>query len=96
MKDYFSNEINVGDTILFSGRNSRGYRASFDECIVKEFKGNAKVRVDDYYSDYRMCDNVINLTALGLRQRSGWNEDKWDWEKENATGTEKGSNNATE
>lgn len=81
MKDYFGNEIHIGDTILFSGRNSRGYRASFDECVVTEFKRNAIVRVDGYYSDdYRMTKNVINLTALGLRQRSGWNEDKWDWE----------------
>lgn len=71
MKDYFGNEIHIGDMILFSGRNSRGYRASFDECVVKEFKGNAKVRVDDHYycNDYRMSDNVINLTALGLRPR---------------------------
>lgn len=37
MKDYFGNEIHIGDTILFSGRNSRGYRASFDECIVTQF-----------------------------------------------------------
>lgn len=81
MKDYFGNEIHIGDTILFSGRSSRGYRASFDECVVTEFKGNAKVRVDSYYyDDYRMTKNVINLTALGLRQRSGWNEDKWEWE----------------
>jgi hypothetical protein len=81
MKDYFGNEIHIGDTILFSGRNSRGYRASFDECVVTKFKGKAKVRVDSYYyDDYRMTNNVINLTALGLRQRSGWNEDKWDWE----------------
>lgn len=77
MKDYFGNEIHIGDTILFSGRNSRGYRASFNECIVKEFKGNAKVRVDDYYycNDYRMSDNVINLTALELRPR-GDTDDK--------------------
>lgn len=71
MKDYFGNKINVGDTILFSGRNSRGYRASFDECVVTEFKGNAKVLVKNaphtFQKDYRMSDNVINLTALGLR-----------------------------
>lgn len=77
MKDYFGNEIQIGDTILFSGRNSRGYRASFDECVVKEFKGNAKVRVDDYYcNDYRMSDNVINLTALGLRSRQEVSENE--------------------
>lgn len=85
MKDYFGNEIHIGDTILFSGRNSRGYRASFDECVVTEFKGNSKVLVKaapyTFQNDYRMSDNVVNLTALGLRQRSGWNEDKWDWEK---------------
>lgn len=69
MKDYFENEIHIGDTILFSGRNSRGYRASFEECVVTKFKGNAKVLVDTYYDDYRMSDNVINLTALGLRPR---------------------------
>ena len=69
MTDYFDNEIHIGDTILFSGRNSRGYRASFEECVVTQFKGNAKVLVDTYYDDYRMSDNVINLTALGLRPR---------------------------
>lgn len=69
MTDYFGNEIHIGDTILFSGRNSRGYRASFEECVVTKFKGNAKVLVDDYYDDYRMSDNVINLTTLGLRSR---------------------------
>lgn len=75
MTDYFGNEIHIDDTILFSGRNSRGYRASFDECVVKEFKGNTKVLVDTYYNDYRMSDNVINLTALGLRPR-GDTDDK--------------------
>ena len=69
MKDYFENEIHIGDTILFSGRNSRGYRASFEECVVTKFKGNTKVLVDTYYGDYRMSDNVINLTALGLRSK---------------------------
>ena len=69
MTDYFGNEIHIGDTILFSGRNSRGYRASFEECVVTKFKGSAKVLVDTYYDDYRMSNNVINLTALGLRPR---------------------------
>ena len=75
MTDYFENEIHIGDTILFSGRNSRGYRASFEECVVTKFKGNAKVLVDTYYDDYRMSDNVINLAALGLRPR-GDTDDK--------------------
>lgn len=74
MTDYFGNEIHIGDTILFSGRNSRGYRASFEECVVTKFKGNAKVLVDTYYDDYRMSDNVINLTALGLRPRGDTND----------------------
>lgn len=74
MTDYFGNEIRIGDTILFSGRNSRGYRASFEECVVTKFKGNAKVLVDTYYDDYRMSDNVINLTALGLRPRGDTND----------------------
>ena len=69
MTDYLGNEIHIRDTILFSGRNSRGYRASFEECVVTQFKGNAKVLVDTYYDDYRMSNNVINLTALGLRPR---------------------------
>lgn len=71
MTDYFGNEIHIGDTILFSGRNSRGYRASFEECVVTQFK---KVLVDTYYDNYRMSDNVINLTALGLRPRGDTND----------------------
>jgi hypothetical protein len=70
MTDYFGNEIHIGDTILFSGRNSRGYRASFEECVVTEFKENSKVKVNNRpycWGDYRMSDNVVNLTALGLR-----------------------------
>ena len=77
MTDYFGNEIHIGDTILFSGRNSRGYRASFEECVVEEFKGNAKVKVNNPpygWGDYRMSDNVINLTTLGLRPRGDTND----------------------
>lgn len=76
MTDYFGNEIHIGDTILFSGRNSRGYRASFEECVVTKFKGNAKVLVDTYFDDYRMSYNVINLTALGLRSRQEVSENE--------------------
>lgn len=78
MTDYFGNEIHIGDMILFSGRNSRGYRASFDECVVTELKGNSKVLVKAapyaFLNDYRMSDNVINLTALGLRSRQKLSE----------------------
>lgn len=80
MTDYFGNEIHIGDTILFSGRNSRGYRASFDECVVTELKGNSKVLVKAapyaFLNDYRMSDNVINLTALGLRSRQEVSENE--------------------
>lgn len=80
MTDYLGNEIHIGDTILFSGRNSRGYRASFEECVVTELKGNSKVLVKAapyaFLNDYRMSDNVINLTALGLRSRQKLSENE--------------------
>lgn len=70
MKDYFGNEIHMGDTILFSGRKSRNHPVSFDESVVTEFKGNTKVLVGGYYlNDYRFGYDVINLTALGIRPR---------------------------
>jgi hypothetical protein len=72
MIDYFGNEIHIGDTILYASESTKGYRASFDESIVEEVKENRnEVMVKNYVgwqnSRGRKCDNVINLTALGLR-----------------------------
>lgn len=69
MKDYFGHEIKIGDIILYSQRGSHGYQASFSECVVKGFKGkNCVLVVDGYYRNgSRLAENVINLSALGLR-----------------------------
>lgn len=72
MKDYFGNEINIGDTILYVERNSRGYRASFTECVVTELRGGSLIKVHGY-TDRRSC-NTVNLTALGLRERKNVDE----------------------
>lgn len=72
MKDYLGNEINIGDTVLYVEKNSRGYRASFTECIVTEIKGNSLVKVKGC-TDRRSC-NTLNLTALGLRERKNIDE----------------------
>lgn len=52
----------------------------FDECVVAELKGNSKVLVKAgsyaFQNDYRMSDNVINLTALGLRSRQEVSENE--------------------
>lgn len=72
MKDYLGNEINIGDTILYVEKNSRGYRASFTECIVTEIKGNSLVKVKAHTD--RRSRNTLNLTALGLRERKNIDE----------------------
>lgn len=101
MKDYFGNNINIGDTIIYvenAGASLLRIPIFLKEGIVEEMredKDKREIVIDDSISK-KERNNVINLTALGLRQRSEWNEDKWNWEKENAIGTEKGSNNATE
>lgn len=72
MKDYFENDINLGDTILYVEKNSRGYRASFTECVVTELRGNSLIKVRGYTD--RRSHNTINLTALGLRERKNVDE----------------------
>ena len=72
MKDYFGNDINMGDTILYVGKNAHGGRVSFSESVVTDFK-NGCVVVKSYnihsykVTDSRQPKNVINLTALGLK-----------------------------
>lgn len=70
MKDYFGQEIRIGDVVLYSQRGSHGYQAAFSECVVKGFKGkNCVVVTDGYYRNgARLAENVINLTALGIRK----------------------------
>ena len=73
MKDYFGNEINIGDTILYVRKGSHGYNASFTESIVTEFASKTAVSVMGIYSipngDRRLAKNVINLTALGIKTK---------------------------
>lgn len=71
MKDYLGNEINIGDTVLYVEKNSRGYRASFTECIVNELRGNSLVKVKGRTD--RRSHNTLNLTALGLREKKNVN-----------------------
>lgn len=72
MKDYFGNDINIGDTILYVGKNSNGGRVSFSESVVTEFdRGCVVVKSYNHHSykttDLRQPKNVINLSALGLK-----------------------------
>ena len=73
MKDYLGNEINIGDTIVYVGKTSRGYNASFEESVVEVMRENrGEVMVTSHFrpnGQGRMSHNVINLTALGLRPR---------------------------
>ena len=78
MKDYLGNEINIGDIVLFAGRASKGYTAAFDEMVVTEIKrvnGRDTVQMKrSYYDEGRLANNVINLTALGLRPKQNVGE----------------------
>lgn len=38
MTDYFGHEINIGDTVLYVGKNAHGGRVSFSESVVTELK----------------------------------------------------------
>lgn len=78
MKDYFGNEIHIGDTVLYSDRGSHGYCGSFSEGIVNDLKdGRREVEIITYDEDSdrffanKKSKNTINLTALGLRLRGG-------------------------
>lgn len=74
MKDYFGNDINIGDVILYSMRGTHGYHASFTESVVTDFATPSKVCVTGKYGrlngDARLAKNVINLTALGIREKN--------------------------
>jgi len=78
MKDYFGNDINIGDVILYSMRGTHGYHASFIESVVTEFASPSKVSVEGRYGrqngDARLAKNVINLTALGVRPKKSAEE----------------------
>lgn len=83
-KDYFGHEINKGDVVLYNERASKGYYSSFTEGIVVGFNKLSTVSVIDheYLEEYKTDDancfclidrkfpkNVINLTALRIRER---------------------------
>lgn len=76
MKDYLGNEINIGDIVLFAGRASKGYTAAFDEMVVtKRVNGRDIVQMERYpYYEGRLANNVIDLTALGLRPKQNVGE----------------------
>lgn len=73
MTDYLGNEIHIGDTIVYVGKTSRGYNASFEESVVEVMRdARNEVMVSDHWctnAKGRKIYNVINLTALGVRPR---------------------------
>lgn len=82
VKDYLGHEIHIGDIVLYNERASKGYRSSFTEGIVVGFNKPNTVSVIDneyleryktdganYLIDRKFPKNVVNLTALGIRER---------------------------
>lgn len=71
MKDYLGNEINIGDTVLFNEKACKGYYTSFTEAkVVEMYNGIKKKTVKLDFQDYiKEVNNVIDLTALGLREK---------------------------
>lgn len=82
IKDYFEHEINKGDIVLYNERASKGYYSSFTEGIIVGFNKPNTVSVIDheylkeyktdganYLIDRKFPKNVVNLTALGIRER---------------------------
>lgn len=82
IKDYLGHEINKGDVVLYNERASKGYRSSFTEGIIVGFNKPNTVSVIDpeyleefktgnanYLIDRKFPKNVVNLTALGIRER---------------------------
>ena len=80
MKDYFGNEIHIGDTVLYVDGTTTDY--PYSKGIVTEFikrKGYSRFEgytLIDYVvyqgvcrKGYRQGHSLINLTALGLRPR---------------------------
>ena len=81
MKDYFGNNINIGDTLIYveSAGASLLYIPIFlNEGVVEEMredKDKREIVIDDSISK-KERNNVINLTALGLRPRGDTNATK--------------------
>lgn len=69
MKDYLGNEINLGDVVLFNEKATKGYYTSFTEAkVVGIYNGVKKKTVTLDFQEYtKEANNVIDLTALGLR-----------------------------
>lgn len=74
MKDYFGNNINIGDTIIYvenAGASLLHIPIFLKEGVVEEMredKDKREIVIDDSISQ-KERNNVINLTALGLRPR---------------------------
>lgn len=82
VKDYFGHEINKGDIVLYNERASKGYHSSFTEGIIVGFNKPNTISVIDpeyleeyktgnanYLIDRKFPKNVVNLTALDIRER---------------------------
>ena len=72
MKDYFGNNINIGDTLIYvenAGASLLRIPIYLKEGVVEEIredKDKREIVVDDSISK-KERNNVINLTALGIR-----------------------------
>ena len=79
MKDYFGNNINIGDTLIYVESASASLLRIpifLKEGIVEEIredKDKREIVIDDSISK-KERNNVINLTALGLRPRGDTND----------------------
>lgn len=78
MKDYFGNNINIGDTLIYvesAGASLLRIPIFLKEGIVEEMredKDKREIVIDDSISK-KERNNVINLAALGLRPRGNAN-----------------------
>lgn len=79
MKDYFGNNINIGDTLIYvesTGASLLHFPIFLKEGIVKEIredKDKREIVIDDSISQ-KERNTVINLTALGLSPRGDIND----------------------
>ena len=81
MKDYFGNNINIGDTLIYvesAGASLLRIPIFLKEGIVEEMredKDKREIVIDDSISK-KERNNVINLTALGLRPKQETSENE--------------------
>ena len=81
MKDYFGNHINIGDTLIYvenAGASLLRIPIFLKEGVVEEIredKDKREIVIDDSISK-KERNNVINLTALGLRPKQEVSENE--------------------